>query len=183
MMFRRLIHKYSFFNQKGFGLIELLIAVLISGIVGASIVSATISMANANDRNIARTMAVKEVETAVHYINRDVQQAQSVKFDGTDYWLKLTWTSWDDNAQNEVIYTVANEVLTRKYTIGSEDPVYIQVSRNIKSQSVVKPNPTPTPTTLPSEKTWTITITSEVVSGNKTATETREIKIIPRTTS
>jgi prepilin-type N-terminal cleavage/methylation domain-containing protein len=183
-MIRWSLNLFKFFReQQGFTLLELSLGLLISSIIGLSITFTLMQISSNTDRNIARTMAVKEVESAVHYINRDIQQAQEVKIDGTDYWLRLTWTSWEDNAINQVLYYIEDEMLVRKYTKGNEDPVYIQVSRNIINNSVNKPNPTPTPTTLPSEKTWTITITSEAVSGRITATETREIKIIPRTTS
>jgi prepilin-type N-terminal cleavage/methylation domain-containing protein len=182
MILRSLIRNYLH-GQRGFTLVELLLGLLISSIVVIAITVTTFQISNNTDKNIARAMAVKEVEAAVHYINRDVQQAQIVRCDGTDYWLKLTWTSWDDNAVNQVIYTIEDQTLVREYTLDSEDPVYTRVSSHIIDKSVVKPNPTPTPTTLPSEKTWTITIESEATSGRITATEKREIKIIPRTTS
>jgi prepilin-type N-terminal cleavage/methylation domain-containing protein len=177
MIFKRLI---TTGRQKGFTLIELVVALGIAGILGAGIVSTTVSIGTTNDRNVARVMAVKEVENAVHYLNRDTQQAQKVEIDGTGYWLRLTWTSWDNNTLNQVTYNVENETLVRDY-FGSEPSSTKEIARYIKSHSAVRPNPTPTPTTLPSEKNWTISITSEYTSGFRTASETRVIKVVPRT--
>jgi len=125
-------------------------------------------------------MAVKEVENAVHYLNRDFQQAQKVEINGNGYWIRLSWTSWDNNTFNQVVYNIDNQTLTRQYS-GSEPSSILDIANNIKTYSVARPNPTPTPTPLPSEKTWTVAVTSEFTSGGRTASETRVIKVVPRT--
>lgn len=167
-------------KQKGFTLIELIVALGIAGILGAGIIATTISIGDTNNRNVARVMAVKEVENAIHHLNRDFQQAQKVELNGTGYWIRLSWTTWDNNTLNQVVYNVDNETLVRDF-VGSEPTSSIGIAKNITSYSAARPNPTPTPTTLPSEKTWTISITSEYTSGARTATETRAIKVVPRT--
>jgi prepilin-type N-terminal cleavage/methylation domain-containing protein len=67
-----LIHK----RQQGFTLVELIVAVAITGFIAASLslsISQLFSVSVA-DRN--RMEAVKQVENALHYINRDVQMAR-----------------------------------------------------------------------------------------------------------
>jgi prepilin-type N-terminal cleavage/methylation domain-containing protein len=177
MMFKRLISPGT---QKGFTLIELIVALGIAGILGAGIVATTVSIGDTNNRSVARVMAVKEVENAVHYLNRDFQQAQKVEINGTGYWIRLSWTSWDNNTFNQVVYNVDNETLVRQYT-GSDPSSTLKIANYVKTHSVARPNPTPSPTTLPSEKTWTVSLTSEYTSGARTASETRTIKVVPRT--
>jgi prepilin-type N-terminal cleavage/methylation domain-containing protein len=177
MMFKGLILAGK---QKGFTLIELIVALGIAGILGAGIAATTVSIGNTNDRNVSRVMAIKEVENAIHFLNRDIQQAQKVEINGTGYWIRLTWTSWDNNTLNQVVYNVDNETLIRQY-FGSDPSSNKEIARYITEHSAARPNPTPTPTTLPSEKTWTISITSEYTSGFRTASETRLIKVVPRT--
>lgn len=63
-------------NQKGFTLVELIVAVAITGFIAGSLalsVSQLFSVSVA-DRN--RMEAVKQVENALHYINRDVQMSR-----------------------------------------------------------------------------------------------------------
>jgi prepilin-type N-terminal cleavage/methylation domain-containing protein len=164
-------------NQKGFTLLETLIALLISGVVGAAIISATISIGNVNDRNIARTIAVKQVESAVHFINRDTQQAQKIEVNGSDYWLKLSWTSWDDNnTQNVVKYYFVNNNLSRSISLDGGQPQTSPIAHDMVSRSITPPSLI----AVPPEKSWTIQLTAEVRSGSKIASETREIKIVPR---
>jgi prepilin-type N-terminal cleavage/methylation domain-containing protein len=164
-------------NQKGFTLLETLLALLISAFVGAAIISTTISIGNVNDRNIARTIAVKQVESAVHFINRDTQQAQKIERNGLDYWLKLSWTSWDDNnTQNVVKYYFVNNNLTRSVSLDGGAPQISPIAHDIVTKSITPPSPF----TVPPEKSWTIQLTAEVRSGSRIASETREIKIVPR---
>jgi prepilin-type N-terminal cleavage/methylation domain-containing protein len=164
-------------NQKGFTLLETLLALLISGVVGAAIISATITIGNVNDRNIARTIAVKQVENSVHYINRDTQQAQKIEVNGLDYWLKLSWTTWDDNnTQNVVKYYFVNNNLTRSLSQDGGAPQISPIAHDIVTRSITPPSLL----TVPPEKSWTIQLTAEVRSGSIVASETREIKIVPR---
>jgi prepilin-type N-terminal cleavage/methylation domain-containing protein len=164
-------------SQNGFTLLETLLALLISAVVGAAIISATNSIVNVNDRNIARTMAVKQVENAVHYINRDTQQSQIIEINGSNYWLRLTWTSWDDNNTiNQVCYYFQNNNLYRSISFNDETPDIIRIAQNIVSKSATLPNYY----AIPPEKSCTIVITAQVSSGSITAIETREVKIVPR---
>jgi prepilin-type N-terminal cleavage/methylation domain-containing protein len=165
-------------RQSGFTLIELSLALTITSVIGIGIISTTQSISNTNNRNIAHTMAFKEVETAVHFINRDVQQAQKIDVDGEDYWLKLTWVSWDNNTSNQVVYVLDNGTLTRVYSVDNDVITETQVARFINNTAASAPNPTPI--SLLPEKTWTFELTAQGTSGSMTASETREIKVIPR---
>jgi len=75
-------------SQSGFTLIELLMALVITSIIGVVLVttlSQTVSITWAGNKHM---LAVKQVENALFYINRDAQSAASVSTAGD--WLRIT---------------------------------------------------------------------------------------------
>jgi len=85
-------------NEKGYTLIELLIAitimVLASGAAGGAIFQIFKGMESNNDH----MTAVRQVQNAGYYISRDAQMAQSVTTENLtppDF-LIIKWTEWDD---------------------------------------------------------------------------------------
>jgi len=178
-------------KQRGYTLIEVTVALAITALLGIGILVAMTQLRGVNDLNNSNMTAVKQVENAVHYINRDVQMARTVETEGEDedggnYWLKLCWSTWEDNVDNKVLYLLEDGSLVRQYYKKgpSETEFSLENERTIavgiNSNTATAPNPTPSPTTLPPEKAWTITISAVSQSGSKQATETREVRIIPR---
>jgi prepilin-type N-terminal cleavage/methylation domain-containing protein len=169
-------------NERGFTLIEILIALAITGFLAVGIGTAIVQIGSVSDISNSRVTAVKQIENAIHYINRDVQQAQKVEINGTGYWIRLTWVSWDDNSIVQIVYNVdSNKNLIRQVSStvgGSTSTSTTTVAKYIESGSKVVTAPNTTLT--PPEKTWTVQLSSTYTSGQKTASETREIKIIPR---
>jgi prepilin-type N-terminal cleavage/methylation domain-containing protein len=170
--------KKQFDKETGFTLIEILIAVVITGILAMGIASVIPQIYKVDYICNSKIVAVKQVENAIHYINRDIQQAQKIETNGTGYWIRLTWVSWDDNIKTQIIYNVDNnQNLVRQQSLTqneSTNTTTFDVARFIDSGSkVVTPPGT-------NEKTWTVQLTSIFTSGTKTATVTREIKVIPR---
>jgi prepilin-type N-terminal cleavage/methylation domain-containing protein len=173
----------------GFTLIEAIVALAITGFLSAAIFTSLFQVRAVNNLDNAHLTAVTQVENAIHHINRDMQMAQKIEQDGTDedagnYWLKLTWTSWENNLQCKVIYQVEDNDLERQY-FEKPGTVFSLIQSETVAQCITltdatPPNPTPTPTTLPPEKFWTIRITASTLSGTKQAAETREIVILPR---
>ena len=166
-------------GQKGFTLIELLVALAISGVLAGGICTAIFQIGNISDINNSSVIAVKQVENAVHYINRDVRMAQNIDSDGDDYWLKLSWTNWDDNSKHEVKYSLADTDLSRRYSVDEVVQSEIKVARFISYVQITSPDTEASPP----EKSYRIAVSSTVTTGLKQAAETREIKIIPRTRS
>jgi type II secretory pathway component PulJ len=166
-------------NQTGFTIIDLAIGIAVCGLLGAGIVTAISQIYKVNNMSNAHVSAVKQVENALYYINRDVQMAQSVDTDGVDYWLKVSWTDWEDNQLNEVEYAVTDGCLTRSYFVNSSLSSARQLAQNITDTEITAPDTG----TTPPEKAWTIQITATAASGQQQQSETRQVQIVPRSGS
>jgi prepilin-type N-terminal cleavage/methylation domain-containing protein len=70
-------------KQSGFTLIEILIALLIVGALSTGITMTISQIFNSNVRNTARMTAVQNVQSAVHWLSRDAQMAQTVQAGGS----------------------------------------------------------------------------------------------------
>ena len=85
-------------GEKGYTLIELIIAitimVLVSGAAGAVIFQILRNI----ERNNDHITAVRQVQNAGYWISRDAQMAQDVTTDNLTLpdFLILSWTEWDD---------------------------------------------------------------------------------------
>ena len=165
-------------RRSGITLLEVLIAVAISGLLGGGIVTALSQLENVNSIDNARMISVKQVENAIHYLNRDVQMARQVQINGTGYWVRLNWTTWDSNQNNQVdyIYNATQETLSRSYTVDGGAATVSVVGNYITAVLATMPNGAATPP----EETWTFQVTATAVSKLKQAAETRQIKIVPR---
>jgi prepilin-type N-terminal cleavage/methylation domain-containing protein len=172
----RLILKVNASNR-GFTLVEILIAVAIMGIL-ATILSMAITqivMVNASSNNHMK--AITQVENALHYINRDVQEAQTINPINYDLVsgnkLTINWTDWNDNTA-EVEYWITNGNLNKKQTMtpNSGSPTI--------TQSVVASYITAARCDWDStSKTFTLKITS-VLPGFPNSGEERTLIVRPR---
>ena len=116
-MFHRLvglIHR----NQKGFTLIELMIAVAIGSLVIGAATMTLSQVFSGSARSSNHMIAVRQVQNAGYWIGYDTQMAQSVEpaLDPDGFPLALTWTEWDgtvDGTVNEVVYDIAGDKLQR----------------------------------------------------------------------
>jgi Tfp pilus assembly protein PilV len=102
--------KRASIKQGGLSLVETMIALGLTGIVSVSVASTMFQFRNASNSQYAQIMAVTQVENGVHYMNRDVQSAQTVTPQGTyGFPLSLSWVDWDTNITNTVIYSLQSE--------------------------------------------------------------------------
>jgi len=93
-------------NQKGFTLIELVIAIPIIAIVGLAASAALIQVIQSTQTS-AHMTALRQVQTAGYWVSRDALQAQEEP-DVTPPtgFLSLTWTDSEDDEVHQVIYSL-----------------------------------------------------------------------------
>jgi len=101
-------------NQEGFTLIEMLVALAITGLIGTGITMSIFQVFNINALTSDRVIAITEVENAGYWIRRDAMMAQNIIVD-TEAALTLVWAGYE-SAGNKVSYTHADGELLRQVT-------------------------------------------------------------------
>lgn len=120
-----LIHK----NQRGLTLIGLIIAIAIAGIISTGVTITISQMFDHSARTSARMTAIKQLENASYYINRDGQMAQTIEIADPDpdgFPLTLTWVEWDSNNEIQVVYSIAEadkQLIREHYTNRATNPL------------------------------------------------------------
>ena len=96
-------------GEKGYALVELLIAITIIALVSGAAGAATFQVLKNTERNNDYMTAVRQVENAGYWISRDAQMALSMNTTANltlpDF-LSLSWTEWD--VEGDPIYHSAN---------------------------------------------------------------------------
>ena len=99
-------------RQRGFTLLELLVALALLGVIIPVIVMATIQVWSTNDLSANRMMAISQLDYSLTRLGRDAHMAQDVTLNGSSFPLIFKWTTWDGTT-NSVNYSVQNETLRR----------------------------------------------------------------------
>ena len=189
-------------NQKGFTLVELLIAITITAVISTAIATASYQIFKVNARSLNRQIAIGQVQNGANAISRDAQQAQDIvpidhnnspltvngsnqivfdltKANGDQ--LEIDWVAWDvatqHNTTHQVIYSVVNRVLQKKISLT------VDTGSTTKSTAVVANYVTSATGNWDlDEKTLNLIVQVDVpntTAGNK-ATEKRTLQIVPR---
>jgi type II secretory pathway pseudopilin PulG len=103
-------------GEEGITLIEMAVAIAITGIIGLGAAVAVYHVMTQSDQNTGATSARHNVLNAIHWMSRDVQMAQTVSPEGVSgFPLTLRWVAWD-NVTHEVVYSIEDGELTRWYS-------------------------------------------------------------------
>jgi len=166
----RLIHN----NQKGFTMIEVIIAIAVTAIITGGITMTIFQVFDGNTRTSNHMIAVRQVQNAGYWVSHDGQMAQSVEptADSDGFPLTLTWADWDSGDVYQVVYSVVDNELQREhYTNLTPD------ATTIVAQFIDLANCDFTDTNGDSvDDTLILTITATV----GTQSETRTYEVAPR---
>jgi prepilin-type N-terminal cleavage/methylation domain-containing protein len=168
---KRFSLKYLLGSRAGFTLIEVMVALVITGILGLGATVATAQVMLETRRDSDYTAASRHATNAIYWISRDALMAQQIG--GCDGFpavenLTFSWTDWDNN-DFSVEYAVEDGVLTRTYDDGI-DTTTSRIAESINTGEDM--------TLCTSENgTVTLTVTSSVGSGDRIidVTKTRVI--------
>ena len=171
-------------EQNGFALIEMLMAIAISGLIIAGIVDVTVQTIVINAAHNSRMTAIKQVENAIHWIERDAQMASSKSIEPsdstvTDFPLELSWTHFEDNYTHFITYRVDNGVLLRREVVKdiaeAENEELISDTETMICNNVIAADSNYAFNAEILEVNLTVT-----VSGFRSATESRTLYVMPR---
>jgi prepilin-type N-terminal cleavage/methylation domain-containing protein len=167
-------------RQPAFTLVELVVAVAISGIMIAGITTAIVQSITVSAANKTRMEAIKQVENAIHWIERDVQMASSKSISPnnstvTSFPLSLRWPDFSDDSTHAVSYTIVNGILQRNEVITDMDGHVISNSSTRIASNVITGNCN----YIFDGSILELNIKVDV-NGYKPATELRTLYVIPR---
>ena len=157
-------------GQRGFTLIEVIVAIAIAGLITGGITYAIMQILTINHRDSNHMIAVRQVQQAGKEVSKDVLQARYVT-PGTDQGLPITlnWTEWGTNYTHGIIYSlnVAGQLQRLHYGNSTLDSTTV-VAEYISSASfLLVPGPT---------RAYDFTVTATVGTQN----ETRTYRVEPR---
>jgi prepilin-type N-terminal cleavage/methylation domain-containing protein len=153
-------------TQRGFTLIELVLALLISAIIAGGIIMSTSMVFTINALDSNHLKAVRQVDYAIDAITRDTLQAQTITVNGTGYFIDIQWTDFGTTTTHEIKYTIDAAGNLNRTIVGG-------------TTRVVATNVTPATNCSLSGNVLTLNITA-AITGNRPASETRQVQISRR---
>ena len=166
-------------KQVGLTLIELIIALAITGIVTASTTMVVFQVFDGEARANNHLDAISHVQNAGREISRDASMAQAIilpeEGDADGLPLTMVWNEWDSSAEHQAQYLIEDNVLKRKhYENGDEMETYT-------FEHVISIDPdTEELVTFFDDDTFTFALTASVGIGSQRISVTREYRTAPR---
>jgi len=158
-------------SQRGFTLIEMLVAVALVGIITLGISAATMQILTINTRASNHMIAVRQVQQAGKEVSNDVLQAQIVQYVDSNFPLTLTWTEWGGNYTHEIVYHLEGDKLWRSHSLKDDEGTVIEQTTTYVARHIYV-------TTL--EGKLVFTVTAKVGNGPLGGSETRVYEVEPR---
>ncbi len=166
-------------NQRGFTLIELIVALAITGFITGGITTTIFQVITIEARTSNHMTAVRQVQNAGFWVSRAATMAQYVDTNddpGTPEVevVIFKWTDWSNNKENEVIYTLEGTDFSDFWRNHDENG---NTQRMRVAQYIDSINCQLDPI---DKRKLTLTVTATVGGGREEASETREYEVIPR---
>jgi len=154
-------------------LLELIVALAITGFISVGVAMATVQVVDQGGRNSDYNTASRNTLNAIHWISRDAQMAQTLEPNGSSgFPLNLSWVEWD-NSNHLITYTEAGDKLRRSYSIDGGAPNETLVAQYINWVSE-------NTTCELSDSVLKLTVTTTVGAGLNAVSVTRMRDIAPR---
>ncbi|MFC2044083.1 prepilin-type N-terminal cleavage/methylation domain-containing protein [Chloroflexota bacterium] len=167
-------------REKGYTLVELLIAVTIMVVASGAAGAAIFQVIRNTERNNDHMAALLQVQNAGYWISRDARMAQSVTTDlSLPELLIVSWNEYDTSDQYQVTYNLEDmaeggfKKLFRNQSVNDSANITSFVAQYIDSE------PEKTSCNFTSG-ILSLTITATVGEGSLTQSETRIYEVVPR---
>jgi type II secretory pathway component PulJ len=120
-------------KRDGFGLLEVVIALALCGILGIGITTFAVQTVTLTNRSRAHMQAVQQLENAAYWLSCDVQMAQTVTpGPNGGFPLQLTWTDADQNTY-QVTFTTTGGQVQRSIVENGGPPLQTVLAKSIST--------------------------------------------------
>jgi prepilin-type N-terminal cleavage/methylation domain-containing protein len=157
-------------GQSGMTMIELVMALAVTAIIGTAVTAAVAQVFDTNVRSSNHMVAVRQVQNAGYWFSRDAQMAQSVDTSVSGKLVRLQWTDFE------------NTLHTADYTLVDGASGLKDLERDIDGDVVVVGqfiDPDETSVVFAGGK-LALTVTASVGNNDTQGNETRIYEIKPR---
>jgi prepilin-type N-terminal cleavage/methylation domain-containing protein len=118
-------------KQDGLTLIEIVIAVAITGILGLGVATFTVQSFTETKRSSVHTEKLLQLENAGYWVSRDVQMSQNVTTGpNAGFPLQLNWIDENDDTF-QINYTLTDDQIRRSLVKNGGDPIPTLIAQSI----------------------------------------------------
>ena len=158
-------------HDPGFGLIDLIIGLAVSSIIGVGLTATIIQTLEINNWSLTRTTVEHQVQNVGQWITYDIRMAQAVTpSEGTGFPLTIAYQEQDGTA-HEVIYTISGGEMKRQHSVNQGAAQETLVSLYLDAA---------TTTFTQADGIYHLSVNATVGSGASAGTETRVFQIYSR---
>jgi len=177
-------------NRLGFTLMELTIAMAVSGIICGSVTLSIFQVFDSSGRTSTHMTAIRQVRSAGYWVSHDALMAQDLVLtdesvdvpDGSRFPFTLTWSDWTSNEIHEVTYSIVGDELQRSNKVTDADGGTVTNTSMMAEfiDSTLGDDGKPKTRCDFADRKFTLTVTATVGAGSAAQTEARTYEVNPR---